>query len=76
MSMVRCLPILLSIPHAGTRSASAVAGKHQLTHAKIIADGDVFRRESTMPELVEVIDSAKIARTWVDLNRANTELPR
>ncbi|MFW5740019.1 MAG: N-formylglutamate amidohydrolase [Myxococcota bacterium] len=65
------LPLLVSVPHGGTAVPSELQGRHLLTHAQIVADGDVGA--STIYAIGDQVASfvtASIARAFVDLNRA------
>ena len=70
------LPILLSIPHGGTETPPEVAGRVIATPREIFEDGDAFTREIyDLGERVAHVQSARIARAFVDLNRAEDDRP-
>lgn len=65
------LPVLLSIPHGGTRQPPELAGRVQLSREDLFDDSDAFTREiyDLGDEVLQVI-TTEIARAFVDLNRA------
>lgn len=70
------LPILLSIPHGGTETPPEVADRVIASPAEIFDDGDAFTREIyDLGEGVAHVQSARIARAFVDLNRAEDDRP-
>lgn len=70
------LPILLSIPHGGTRQPPELEGRVCLSEADLFDDGDAFTREIyDMGDAVAAVVSAEVARAFVDLNRAPDDRP-
>ena len=71
-----CYPVLLSIPHGGDQIPPEVAEYVSLTEREMLADGDVFTREIYgIREKTAVVVDTPIARAFIDLNRAATDLP-
>jgi formiminoglutamase len=70
------LPILLSIPHGGTRQPAELAGRVCLTPKEQFDDSDPFTLEiyDLDGEVSEVV-TTDIARAYVDLNRSPDERP-
>ena len=66
------LPLLLSVPHAGDQTPDEVVDRVLLTAEDIVDDGDVGAKEIYVPleQQVEAFHIARIARAFVDLNRA------
>jgi formiminoglutamase len=70
------LPILISIPHGGTETPPEVAGRVRASAAEIFEDGDAFT-----PGIYDVagqvahVQVARVARAFVDLNRAEDDRP-
>jgi formiminoglutamase len=70
------LPIVVSIPHGGTQTPPEVAGRVCAGEAEIFEDGDAFT-----PEIYDIADhvahlqAARMARAFVDLNRAEDDRP-
>lgn len=69
------LPLLLSVPHAGLEVPPEVAGISLLSPSDIVADGDggaaeIYRLE----EEVTAFITTGIARAFVDMNRAGTDI--
>jgi formiminoglutamase len=74
--MSRPLPVLLSIPHGGTETAPEVADRVIASAEEIFDDGDAFTREIyDLGDRVAHVQSARIARAFVDLNRAEDDRP-
>jgi len=72
----RPLPILLSIPHGGTETPPEVAQRVVASPADVFEDGDAFTRDIyDLGESVVHVQSARIARAFVDLNRAEDDRP-
>ena len=70
------LPLLISIPHAGTRVPGEVAEATSLTHDDILDDIDLFADRLYDPGAsVQRVQVADIARPFVDLNRSPDQLP-
>ena len=70
------LPVLLSIPHGGTETPPEVADRVIASAADIFEDGDAFTREIyDLGDRVAHVQSARIARAFVDLNRAEDDRP-
>jgi N-formylglutamate amidohydrolase len=72
------LPILLSVPHSGREVPPELKSRCRLTPAEIEADGDVGSAQIYHPlaDAVVGLVSASIARAFVDLNRAATDIRR
>jgi formiminoglutamase len=70
------LPLLLSVPHAGTAVPGRLEGKFLLSGAQIARDGDEFAREIYAPLESEVkcLVSTEIARAVLDMNRAEEDM--
>jgi N-formylglutamate amidohydrolase len=70
------LPILLSVPHAGTKIPDELRSIAEISDRDIVEDGDEQAAEIFLPlrELVEHIVTTEIARAFVDLNRARDDL--
>jgi N-formylglutamate deformylase len=70
------LPILLSIPHGGTETPPEVAQRVVASPADVFEDGDSFTREIYhLGDRVAAVQSARIARAFVDLNRSEDDRP-
>ena len=72
------LPLLLSVPHAGDETPVEVTERVALAPEDVLADGDVGAREIYGPlsVAVEAFHMARIARAFVDLNRAENDRGR
>ena len=70
------LPVLISIPHGGTETPTELTNHTCITPQDLFDDSDPFTREiyDIDPWAVEVI-TTDIARAFVDLNRAQDDLP-
>jgi formiminoglutamase len=73
---VGCLPLLLSIPHAGLRVPDEVRARSLLTLEEIVADGDEGAADIYLPLRAGVAASVttEIARAFVDMNRARDDI--
>lgn len=70
------LPILLSIPHGGTKTPPELEGRTRITKYELFDDSDAFvDRIYNLGETVEKVLSFDIARAFVDLNRSFHEMP-
>ncbi|UCC71883.1 MAG: N-formylglutamate amidohydrolase [Gemmatimonadota bacterium] len=70
------LPILISIPHGGTRQPAELEGRVCLSEQHLFDDGDAFTREIfDVREAGASVISADVARAFVDLNRAPDDRP-
>lgn len=70
------LPILVSIPHGGTKTPPEVADAACITGEALFDDSDAFTREIyDVRGEVACIERAEIARAFVDLNRAPDDRP-
>lgn len=68
------LPLLISVPHAGTEIPPEIAGINLLSIEQIIKDGDegagiIYDLQDDVREFV----TTEIARAYVDLNRPETD---
>ena len=71
------LPLLLSVPHAGTEVPSEVADYCALTPEQIVADGDEGAAAVyTLADEVDTHVTTTVARAVVDLNRAPDDFRR
>ena len=70
------LPILLSIPHGGTRRPEELNGHLCITNDDLFDDSDPFVIELyDLGNLVKRVIKTDIARAFVDLNRSLQDLP-
>ena len=70
------LPVLLSIPHGGTKTPSELEGQVCITEHDLFDDEDPFVDQIyNLDNDVEKVISADIARAFVDLNRSLQDLP-
>jgi formiminoglutamase len=70
------LAILLSIPHGGSEIPPEIADRVIATPEEIFEDGDAFTREIyDLGTQVDHVQSAAVARAFVDLNRAEEDRP-
>jgi formiminoglutamase len=70
------LPLLLSIPHGGRERPPELDELVALSDADLFDDGDAFAdRIYDVGELVAHVETARVARAFVDLNRAEDDLP-
>ena len=70
------LPVLLSIPHGGTRRPAELDNTLCITESDILDDSDPFAaRLYDLGERVGRVIKAEIARAFVDLNRSLRDLP-
>jgi formiminoglutamase len=70
------LPILISIPHGGSRQPTELEGRVCLSERDLFDDGDAFTREIyDVGDAVAAVVSADVARAFVDLNRAPDDRP-
>jgi len=70
------LPVLLSIPHAGTETPQELQGRTRLRTVDVWNDIDAFSRQVyDLSDRVAVVIATDIARTFVDLNRAADDRP-
>ena len=70
------LPILLSVPHGGTKKPSELDGHLCITDKDLFDDSDPFVIEIYNLEYrVERVIKTDIARAFVDLNRSMQDLP-
>ena len=71
------LPLLLSVPHAGTEVPTEVAAYCALTPEQIIADGDEGAADIyALADEVSAHVTTTVARAVVDLNRASDDFSR
>lgn len=70
------LPFLISIPHGGRAIPQELENSVTITEKDIFDDIDPFTREIyNLEDLVEQVEAADVARTFVDLNRTQDQLP-
>jgi len=70
------LPFFISIPHGGTETPDEVKDRICISHSDVLEDGDTFTREIyDLSDDVQQVLKANIARAFVDLNRAEDDLP-
>jgi N-formylglutamate deformylase len=70
------LAILVSIPHGGSETPPEVADRVIATPEEIFDDGDAFTRDIyDLGTGVAHVQSARVARAFVDLNRAEDDRP-
>ncbi len=70
------LPVIISIPHSGNLVPQELSDRIILTENELFEDIDAYTCEIyNLNEKVEKVILTKIARTFVDLNRAIDELP-
>ncbi len=70
------LPILLSIPHGGTRKPAELEGHLSITDKDLFDDSDPFVVELyDLGDKVERVIKTDIARAFVDLNRSLQDMP-
>ncbi|MFC1850855.1 N-formylglutamate amidohydrolase [candidate division CSSED10-310 bacterium] len=70
------LPFFISIPHGGTETPDEVKERICIGQADILEDGDAFTMDiyDVSADVRQVL-KANIARAFVDLNRAEDDLP-
>lgn len=74
--MAATLPLLLSVPHGGTRVPAEVADYVVASEQDVLGDGDAFTTELyDLASDVAYIVAADVARAFVDLNRAPDDRP-
>ena len=70
------LPVLLSIPHGGTRKPSELEGHLSITNKDLFDDSDPFVIELyDLGDKVQRVIKTDIARPFVDLNRSLQDMP-
>ena len=70
------MPFLISVPHGGTATPEEVAGRINIRREHVLEDGDAFTQEIyDLADDVDCLVKAEIARAFVDLNRAEDDLP-
>ena len=70
------LPILISIPHGGTRKPAELEGHLSITNKDLFDDSDPFVMELyDLGDKVERVIKTNIARAFVDLNRSLHDMP-
>lgn len=69
-------PVLISIPHGGTETPKEIAHRVCITPKDKFEDGDAFTKEiyAVKEEVIAHVEG-KIARAFVDLNRATDDRP-
>ena len=70
------LPILLSMPHGGTKKPEELEGHLSITNKDLFDDSDPFVMELyDLGDKVERVIKTDIARAFVDLNRSLQDMP-
>jgi formiminoglutamase len=70
------LPILISIPHGGTQTPPEIRERVRLTREELFDDGDAYTRKIyDLSGEVLAVETAEVARAFVDLNRAPDDRP-
>ncbi len=70
------LPVLLSIPHGGDQIPVELENRLLAGDKEIFEDSDAFTRQIyDLKEKVRYVVKADIARAFIDLSRAETDLP-
>ncbi len=70
------LPVIISIPHGGTRVPKEVQGLFQLEEQEVLRDGDTWTREIyDFKEAVLELVETQVPRAVLDLNRGIDDLP-
>ena len=70
------MPILISIPHGGTKIPKEAEHLFRLDLQEVLRDGDTWVREIfDFREAVEVLIDTPIPRVIIDLNRQSEDLP-
>lgn len=69
------LPVLISVPHAGTEVPPELEGKIDIGPLEILEDSDAFARQIYGVDGVRFVLDTNVARAFVDLNRAEDDLP-
>ena len=73
---MKSLPILLSIPHGGTKKPSELSGHLCITEHDLFDDSDPFVIELyDLGDKVQRVITTDIARAFVDLNRSLQDMP-
>ena len=69
-------PVLLSIPHGGDQIPPELSNFVVISKQDMLADSDAYTREIYgIQDQVAFVVETSIARVFVDLNRASTDLP-
>ncbi len=69
-------PILISIPHGGTKIPHEISDRVCITKKDLFEDGDAFTREIYgIKDEVQALIETDIARAFVDLNRETSDRP-
>lgn len=70
------LPFFISIPHGGTETPDEIEQRICISRNDVLEDGDAFTRDIfDLSEDVRHVLKADVARAFVDLNRAEDDLP-
>lgn len=70
------LPVLISIPHAGWQIPPELQGRVSLSHRDLSDDVDLYSDEIyDLGSKAAGVLKTTIARSFVDLNRAENEVP-
>ncbi|MFC1561949.1 N-formylglutamate amidohydrolase [candidate division KSB1 bacterium] len=70
------LPVIISIPHGGSRIPEEIAEYVGAGMKDIFNDSDAFTQEIyNLSERVEAVVTAEVARAFVDVNRAREDRP-
>lgn len=73
---MKLLPVLISVPHGGSDTPKEIANRVCITPKDLFEDSDAYTREiyGIKDEVVAWL-GADIARVFIDLNRAENDLP-
>jgi formiminoglutamase len=70
------LPILISIPHGGTKIPAEISDRVCISKKDLFEDGDAFTREIYgIRDEVQAFVETDIARAFIDLNRETSDRP-
>jgi formiminoglutamase len=70
------LPILISIPHGGTKFPAEISDRVCISKKDLFEDGDAFTREIYgIRDEVQAFVETDIARAFIDLNRETSDRP-
>jgi formiminoglutamase len=70
------MPFFISVPHGGTETPEEVKDRICISHPDVLEDSDAFTREIyNLSDDIRYLLRADVARAFVDLNRAEDDLP-